>query len=254
MSAVTTILQALKTTDVLTRRDIGDLLDAECLPSAIDSTLATMCRRGLVERLPDADAYVLPSVEARERVAAPAKPEARTPEPKPAPVHAPNMDVGATVPSRVREVLGRCGPLPGAQIAELLPGTNTPSVLAMLSKMQSRGELRKHGRLFDLVPGYESKPSPWRQPMPSAPLVPASAQPEPVAAPEPRPEPVAQAPELNLADFGLRPADEPAEDALPFATTIELPGLRLRVEARCEKGLLLAVAAAVSRYVDWEVI
>ena len=267
MSAVTTILQALKTTDVLTRKDVGELLDAECLPSAIDSTLATMCRRGLIEKLADADAFVLPSPGERE-VTKPTP--AHTPAPAPVPNlggrpatppsgHAPNRDMTGTLPSRIREVLGRCGELAGAQIVELLPGANAPSVFAMLTKMRLRGELTKTGRLFTLAPGYKPSVSPWRQPRPAVEAAPV-AQPEPapvgaVAAPEPEPVEVPPAP--SVAAASARIADLAAKhsaDALPYSTTIELPGLRLRVEAAVSDYLLAAVDGAVHAYCQKAVI
>lgn len=222
MTAVTQILDALRNVDVLSRADIGELLEAECLPSAIDTTLATMCRRGMIDRL-ESGAYTLADQMTAERQAIIRKASERTQAPPPAVVstggrprpETPDMEPepndGRTLNARILALLKRAGgPLNSSQIADLLPGAHVPSVYATCGKLALRRLLLKleRGR-FELAPGAE--------------VVEALDEPEPTSEPEPVPEPaIEQGPApLTLGDLVKRHAPEP--ERAPAQECIEEP-------------------------------
>lgn len=154
MSSVTTILDALKTVDSLTRADVGELLDAQALPSGIDATLATMCRRGLIEQ-DEAGAYVLPSAEAREAgqcQAAQERAEQRAAEPTPKPFRTgrpPKRLTGEpSVLDKVAALLDQHTEMTVTGLMDHLPGIRSNSVTNALSTLKHQGKAlhMAHGR------------------------------------------------------------------------------------------------------------
>jgi hypothetical protein len=154
MSSVTTILDALKTVDSLTRADVGELLDAQALPSGIDVTLATMCRRGLIEQ-DEAGAYVLPSAEAREtgqRQAAQERAEQAAAEPTPEPVRTgrpPRRLTGEpSILDKVAALLDQHTEMTVTGLMEHFPNNRSNSITNALNTLKHQGKAlhMAHGR------------------------------------------------------------------------------------------------------------
>jgi hypothetical protein len=265
MSAVTTVLDALRNVDVLTRKDIGELLEAECLPSAIDTTLATMCRRGMIERL-ESGGYTLADEMTAERQAIIRKASERTQAPPPPVVSTggrprpetpdiePEPDDGRTLNARILALLHRAGgPLNSSQIADLLPGAHVPSVYAACGKLALRRLLLKleRGR-FELAPGVEvvealDEPEPELEPMPEPAAEPVAVEtPEPEPQPEPEPEPEPAPRVTTTAELVQRHAPQRTQDR--YSASAELDGLTLRVEGTDAARVASVVAAALSAW------